>query len=229
MFRVCNSIAATNSPKAPTYIRCGLFLLILRGIENSSTVIDMKYEKLFKDHTQELRETIDRLDQYYEQVVEVGKQFKKAFDSGNKILIAGNGGSGAQALHLSDEMVGRYRNDRQAYPAISLTADGAVITCIGNDFGYDNVFGRQVAAFGQPGDIFVGLTTSGASENILKAAAVARERGMLIIGFMGEGGVFQELCDFVLQAPSKKSAVVQEMHLHAIHLLCELFEEPISI
>ena len=191
--------------------------------------MDMKYEQIFKDHTQELRETIDRLDEYYKQVYAVAKQFKEAFDNGKKVLIAGNGGSGSQALHLSDEMVGRYRNDRRAYPVISLTADGAVITCIGNDFGYENVFARQIAALGQEGDIFVGLTTSGTSPNIVKAAEVARENGMTIIGFVGESGTLKEMADFVISSPSKKSAVVQEMHLHAIHLLCELFEEPISL
>lgn len=189
----------------------------------------MKYETLFKEHTQEVRETLDRLDEYYKQVYDVARQFKEAFDAGKKVLIAGNGGSGSQALHLSDEMVGRYRNDRMAYPVVSLTADGAVITCIGNDFGYENVFARQVAALGQEGDIFVGLTTSGTSPNIVKAAEVAREQGMTIIGFVGESGTFKDMADFVISSPSKKSAVVQEMHLHAIHLLCELFEEPISI
>lgn len=189
----------------------------------------MKYETLFKEHTQEVRETLDRLDEYYKQVYEVAKHFKKAFDAGKKVLIAGNGGSGSQALHLSDEMVGRFRNDRKAYPVISLTADGAVITCIGNDFGYENVFARQVDALGNEGDIFVGLTTSGTSPNIVKSAEVAKEKGMTVVGFTGEGGTLKELADLVVASPSKKSAVVQEMHLHAIHLLCELFEEPISL
>jgi D-sedoheptulose 7-phosphate isomerase len=178
-----------------------------------------------EQHTEKLREALENMDTFHEQVAAVAQQLKEAFAKGNKVLVAGNGGSAAEAQHLSDEMVGKYRNDRTAYPVIALTTDGAVLTCIGNDYGFEHVFRRQVEALGSEGDIFIGLTTSGTSKNILAAAKQAREQGMTIIAFCGQVGPFAEMADVAIQSPSDKAAVVQELHLHAIHSLCELFEE----
>jgi D-sedoheptulose 7-phosphate isomerase len=122
-------------------------------------------------------------------------------------------------------MVGRYKGDRPAYPVVALTADGAVITCIGNDYGYDEIFKRQVTALGKEGDIFIGLTTSGTSKNILLAAKQARKQGMTIIAFTGEKGKFKDMADNAIISPSKVTARIQELHLHAIHLICETFEK----
>jgi D-sedoheptulose 7-phosphate isomerase len=152
-------------------------------------------------------------------------QLKEAFKSGNKVLIAGNGGSAAEAQHFSDEMVGRYKGDRPAYPVVALTADSAVITCIGNDYGYDEVFKRQVTALGKSGDIFIGLTTSGNSKNILLAAEQARKQGMTVIAFTGPKGKFKDVADNAIISPSETTARMQELHLHAIHLICETFEK----
>lgn len=180
---------------------------------------------IFKKHSAELGEVVADLKDFHEQVEGVVTQLKEAFKDGNKVLIAGNGGSAAEAQHFSDEMVGRYKGDRPAYPVVALTADGAVITCIGNDYGYDEVFKRQVSALGKEGDIFIGLTTSGNSKNILLAAEQARKQGMTVIAFMGKKGKFKDVADNAIIAPTETPARMQELHLHAIHLICETFEK----
>lgn len=179
---------------------------------------------IFKKHSEELRKILGHVDGFHEQIATVAQQLKEAFAKGNKVLVAGNGGSAAEAQHLSDEMVGRYDKDRPAYPVIALTCDGAVLTCIGNDYGYEHVFRRQVEALGQEGDVFIGLTTSGTSKNILAAAAQARSQGMTVIALTGQKGTFKDTADYAIVSPSKAGPRIQELHLHAIHLLCELFE-----
>lgn len=164
------------------------------------------------------------LDEFYNQVLEVARQLREAFDAEKKVLVAGNGGSAAEAHHMSDEFVGRYKEDRPAYPVIALTADGAVMTCIVNDYGYEHVFSRQIEALGNEGDIFVGLSTSGNSANILKAAEVAREKGMTVVALTGKKGKLREMADFSIESPADSTARIQELHLHAIHLLCQAFE-----
>lgn len=184
-----------------------------------------KTQDNFIKHSEELRAVLANLDEYHEQIASVAVHLKEVFAKGGKVLVAGNGGSAAEAQHLSDEMVGRYKTDRAALPVIALTADGAVITCIGNDYGYEQVFARQVEALGQEGDVFIGLTTSGTSKNILRAAEKARERGMTIIALTGTAGDFKDMADFAIISPSSTGPRIQELHLHAIHLLCEEFEE----
>lgn len=187
---------------------------------------ESKLLEYFSQHTQELRAASERAGEFHKQCLAVAQQMYQAFDAGNKILVAGNGGSAAEAQHLSDEMLGRYRDDRRPYPAIALTADGAAITCIGNDYGFDYIFSRQVETLGKEGDIFIGLTTSGTSKNILLAAEKAREVGMTVIAMSGESGAFKDMADYAITSPSKKASVVQEYHLHALHLICEAFEQP---
>ncbi len=184
---------------------------------------------LFKQHSEELKTVLENTQEFHEQIRLVAEQMKAAFARGNKVLVAGNGGSAAEAQHLSDEMVGRYKENREAYPVIALTADGAVITCIGNDYGYEDVFKRQVEALGREGDILVGLTTSGNSKNILAAAEQARAQGMTIIAMTGPKGTLKDTADYAIISPSHTNARIQEMHLHAIHLLCELFENEVPV
>lgn len=180
--------------------------------------------KIFTEHTNELAAALGRIDEFHHQVEAVTKHLQEAFLVNKKVLIAGNGGSAAEAQHFSDEMLGRYRADRRPYPAIALTADTAAITCIGNDYGFEHIFRRQVEALGQAGDIFIGLTTSGTSKNILLAAEQARANGMTVIALTGPKGAFKDLADYAIISPSEKASVVQELHLHAIHLICEAFE-----
>jgi D-sedoheptulose 7-phosphate isomerase len=146
--------------------------------------------------------------------------------SGGTILLCGNGGSAADAQHLAGELVGRYRRERPGLAALALGADGAVLTALGNDFGYDQVFARQVQALGRPGDVLVALTTSGKSPNVLRAIEAARGRALSIIGFTGRGrDDFAALCDVCLAAPAEDTARIQEGHIALGHLLCVLIEE----
>jgi len=181
-------------------------------------------KSLFLAHTQELINACSNIDEFHSQVETVSIQLAEAFAKGNKVLIAGNGGSAAEAQHFSDELIGRYRSDRQAYPVIALTADSMVLTCIGNDYGYDNIFSRQVDALGKAGDVFIGLTTSGDSQNILNAAVSARKHEMKVIALCGNTGSLKDTADLAIISPSSKAAIVQELHLHAIHLICETLE-----
>lgn len=174
----------------------------------------------------ELAEVLGNLGPFHAQIEEVVEQLREAYAQGRTVYIAGNGGSAAQAQHFSDEMVGRYKADRPPYPAMALTADGAVLTCIGNDYGFEHVFARQIEALGKEGDIFIGLSTSGASKNVLLAAEQARKQGMTVIALTGSKGKLRDVADFAITVPSSTTARIQEMHLHAIHLICEAFESP---
>lgn len=149
----------------------------------------------------------------------------KTFKLGGKLLICGNGGSAAQAQHFAAELTGRYLKERQALPAISLTTDTSALTAIGNDYGFDKVFSRQVQALGRAGDVLFCLSTSGNSPNILAVARTAQTLGIKIIGLTGNsGGKLKSLCDINLIVPSHKTPFVQEVHLVVIHVICDLIE-----
>lgn len=183
---------------------------------------------IFAKHSQELKTVLENLGDFHRQVQMVADHLKEAFAQGKKVLVAGNGGSAEQAQHLSDEMVGRYKENRPAYPVVALTADSAVLTCIGNDFGYDQIFSRQIEALGKPGDVFIGLSTSGTSKNIVVAVEKAHDVGMTVIGFTGPKGILKDKADYAIVAPTMTGARMQELHLHAIHLICESFEPETS-
>lgn len=144
---------------------------------------------------------------------------------GHKILLAGNGGSAADAQHIAGELVSRFAFDRPGLPAVALTTDTSILTAIGNDYGYENLFSRQIQAQGSEGDVFIGYSTSGESPNILHALEIAREKGLICIGMTGNrGGPMLELCDHVLQVPSADTPKVQEGHLVLGHIICGLIE-----
>ncbi|MDO8683700.1 MAG: D-sedoheptulose 7-phosphate isomerase [Armatimonadota bacterium] len=145
---------------------------------------------------------------------------------GGKVLLAGNGGSAAQAQHMAGEFMGRFAFDRPGLPAVSLTADTVSITAIGNDYGYEHIFSRQIQALGNKGDVFIGYSTSGQSPNILKAFEEARACGLVCIGFTGNrGSPMWELCDYLFEVPSAETPKIQEEHLVLGHLLCGLVEK----
>jgi D-sedoheptulose 7-phosphate isomerase len=149
----------------------------------------------------------------------------QALDNGNKILFAGNGGSAADAQHLAGELVSRFAYDRPGLPAFALTTDTSVLTAIGNDYGYERLFARQVEAVGARGDVFFGISTSGRSPNVLGALAVARERGLVTVGMTGRGGgAMPERCDYLLRVPSDSTPRIQEGHITLGHAICQIVE-----
>lgn len=167
-------------------------------------------------------------DGYLETVQKAGIEMSVALASGAKILLAGNGGSAADAQHFAGEIVGRFTMERRSLPALSLCVDPSVMTCIGNDYGYDEVFARQLDGLGNKGDIFVAISTSGNSANLIKALAVAKEKGIKSIGFLGKGGgKMKDLCDIALVVPSDSTPRIQETHTLTVHILCELIEKEI--
>lgn len=159
-------------------------------------------------------------------VAEVAEAAVKALRSGNKILLAGNGGSAADAQHLAGELVNRFRFNRPALPAIALSTDTSVLTSIANDSGYDNIFARQIEALGKKGDLFVGISTSGASPNVLKAFQVCRKKGIIRVGLSGRKSTkMEKLCEYCLAVPSADTPRVQEAHIMLGHIICDLIEK----
>jgi D-sedoheptulose 7-phosphate isomerase len=145
-----------------------------------------------------------------------------------KVLLAGNGGSAADAQHIAGEFVSRFAFDRPGLSAIALTTDTSILTAIGNDYGYEKLFARQVQAHGKQGDIFIGYSTSGKSPNVLLAFEEARARGLICVGMTGNrGGPMRDLCDYVFEVPSSDTPKIQEGHLVLGHILCGLVENAI--
>ena len=151
-----------------------------------------------------------------------------SLQNGGKVLLAGNGGSAADAQHIAGELVSRFMFDRPGLASMALTTDTSILTAIGNDYGYEKLFERQVQANGNAGDIFIGYSTSGKSPNILKAFEAARKAGLVTIGLTGDrGGPMLELCDHLLAVPSDCTPKIQEGHLVLGHIICGLIEEAI--
>jgi D-sedoheptulose 7-phosphate isomerase len=150
-----------------------------------------------------------------------------SFKSGNKILLCGNGGSAADAQHIAAELAGKFYQQRRPLPAVALTTNSSVVTAIANDFGYDDVFARQVTGLAKKGDVVLGISTSGESPNVIKAIEEAKRQGAVTIAFTGQGGVLTTLADFVLSVPSKDTPRIQEAHITAGHIMCYLVERAI--
>jgi D-sedoheptulose 7-phosphate isomerase len=149
----------------------------------------------------------------------------RAFRGNGKLLIAGNGGSAADAQHIAGEFLSRFNFDRHPLPAIALTADSSVLTAIGNDYGFELAFERQVRGLGRPGDVFIAISTSGQSPNVIRALKAARELGVTTVGFTGDGArEMTAYCDHVLAAPSGETPLIQQIHIVAAHAICGLVE-----
>ena len=159
----------------------------------------------------------------------IAESMAKTVLAGGKILICGNGGSAADSQHIAGEFVGRFKKERRAIASIALTTDTSILTCLGNDYGFDRVFERQVEAHGRPGDLLLAISTSGSSPNVLKAAIKAREIGMQVVGFFGKkGGAILPHCGLDFLAPETDTPRVQEMHILAAHIICELVEDAVA-
>jgi D-sedoheptulose 7-phosphate isomerase len=150
----------------------------------------------------------------------------KAYENGNKTMLAGNGGSAADAQHIAGEFVSRFYFDRPGIASIALTTDTSILTAIGNDYGYDKLFARQVQAQGVKGDVFIGISTSGNSENIVKALAVCKEKSIISVGLTGINHCkMDELCDICIKVPSRETPRIQEAHILIGHIICCIVEE----
>ena len=168
------------------------------------------------------------LENQTENLVKIGRICGQAIENGNKILLCGNGGSAADAQHLAAELLIRLRPNltRQTLPAIALAMDTSTLTACGNDLGFDVIFERMVEALGKPGDVLIGITTSGKSPNVNKALIKAKELGITTVGFLGKnGGPAQEFCEYTFNAQTEVTARIQELHITAGHIVMELVEE----
>ena len=185
--------------------------------------MDQIIRQRLKDHMEVLQKLMaSDLPEKLEKCAEI---VEKALKEGHKVLFCGNGGSAADSQHLAAEFVGRFQKERKGLPAVALTVDTSILTAIANDYGYETVFSRQVQALGEAGDVLVGISTSGNSENVLLAIKEAKGKGITCIGMTAEGGgKMAEECDICLAVPAKVTARAQEMHILMGHILCELVD-----
>lgn len=168
-------------------------------------------------------------DQLLENIQKSCEIVVKTIQNGNKIFICGNGGSAADAQHIAAEFTGRYKSERNPLAAIALTTDTSALTAIGNDYGFDFVFVRQLQALAKNGDALIAISTSGNSKNVIKAINFAKENGIKVIGFSGKGGgEMRNLCDLNLIVPSNDTARIQEMHIFIAHTICQAIDDSVK-
>lgn len=182
--------------------------------------------EILQAHCREAAELVARVENHLPVIEAIAGEIIHCLHNGGKLLTCGNGGSAAEAQHFAEELVGRYHRERRSLPAVSLVADGTLLTCIVNDYGADEIFARQVDGLGCPGDILVGLSTSGNSENVRRALERGQGRGLKTVALLGrDGGGTAGLADYEIIVPSNTSARIQEVHLLCIHLFCEAIDE----
>jgi len=185
-------------------------------------------ESILARAVDDLRALLPRVVEMSPTVERLGQAMMTCWAGRGKVLIAGNGGSAADAIHFAEELVVRFQKNRRALAAMAL-CDSAVVTCAANDLGYENVFSRQVEAYGNPGDLFIAMTTSGNSVNLLKAIRSAKALGLVTVSFLGkDGGQAKGLCDIELIVPSPVTARIQEVHKILYHSICEWVEARVS-
>ena len=180
----------------------------------------------FQSSLRSLQEVLESLPSLQSDLEQAAALAGDALLAGNKLMFCGNGGSASDSAHLASEFTCRFKEDRRPYPAMALTVDAGLLTAIGNDYEFTDIFARQVAAFGKPGDVLVAITTSGKSRNILSALEEARRRGMKTVAFLGKGGGFTKgAADVELIVPGTETARIQEAQQFLLHVLCEIVEE----
>ena len=188
--------------------------------------------ELIKERLKEsiqVKEKILSDDMLISQIAELGEKIAEAISSGHKLVLCGNGGSASDALHFAGESVGRFQKERDPWPAVVLNADVTTMTAIANDYSYDDVFARQASAHVNTGDVFIGISTSGNSENVLRAAKVSQEKGAYTAALLGKtGGKIGKIVDCPIIVPSNVTARIQESHICIIHILCEITEDKLS-
>ena len=186
--------------------------------------------ELVKSTLEEHRQVVEKMAALEGEIASAGELCGRALAQGQRIYLCGNGGSAADAQHIAAELIGRFVHDRRALPAIALTTDTSALTAIGNDYGYDEVFSRQVDGLCREGDVLIAISTSGNSGNVLKAVDAAHRAGASVIGLSGKsGGALDANCDVSLVVPSDITARIQEMHIVIGHLICALTEEHLGL
>lgn len=184
-----------------------------------------RIDTIIRDHL----EMIEALRSRLPRIEEIGEAFISCLQSGGCIYWLGNGGSAADCQHLAAELVGRFERDRKGLASIALTTDSSILTSVGNDYGFEEIFARQIEALCRPGDLVVGISTSGNSPNILRAIELARDSGVATVGLTGrDGGILKELADLCLIVPADNTARIQEAHILIGHLFCDLVERHFS-
>lgn len=187
-------------------------------------------DALWKSGLQEHLDLFNSLSGLADDVGRAAVLISGALSKGNKVMFCGNGGSAADSQHLAAEFVGRFVKDRRPLAALALSTDSSALTCIGNDYGFDDVFSRQVTGLGKPGDCLVAISTSGNSRNVIKAVESARASGISVIGFLGrDGGALRSLCDLPIVVGSPTTARIQEAHIFIGHTLCGMVEKALSL
>jgi len=183
-------------------------------------------KKEFQSHLETIQKVIGTME---EDIVKASELIVQTLKNGNKVLLCGNGGSAADAQHIAAELTGRYKTERRGLPGIALTTDTSALTAIGNDYGHDKVFSRQVEALASKGDILIGISTSGNSENVINALKVAKELGCSSIGLSGrDGGAMNEICDINLIVPSDNTPRIQEIHILVGHTICQIVDNELT-
>lgn len=186
-------------------------------------MITDELKKISEEHKKVCEKTFDQL--HCEVLEQIVREILKAFKSGNKLLICGNGGSAADSQHIAAEFIGRFNRERRSLPAVALTTDTSILTAIGNDYGYEKTFSRQVEGLGVKGDVLIAISTSGNSKNVLEAVRAAKEKSIVTIALTGEtGGQLGSLADITFKAASQKTPHIQEMHITVLHAVSEIVE-----
>ena len=188
---------------------------------------NMNFINDYLKHSLEVKSKLVNDDHLLSTINTVTELIENAYRAGGKLLLAGNGGSAADAQHLAAELVSRFFYDRPGLPALALTTDTSMLTAIGNDYGFENLFSRQMEAQGVAGDVFIGITTSGNSPNIIKAIEVAKTKGIVTIALCGNAGDVSDVADYSIEVPSNCTPYIQECHICIGHIICALIEKNI--
>ena len=190
----------------------------------------MELKKLIEKKRLDHLDVFDDLRDHYEKIIHYSNKMCHALANNGKIFFCGNGGSSSDSQHLAAEFTGRFKKDRKPLPAIALNADTAAITCIANDFGYDQVFSRQLEALGNSSDVLIAISTSGNSPNVINAVKKSKEKNIYSIGLIGkDGGKLLNLCDSCIIVKSNDTARIQEAHIFIGHILCTLIEKKLNL
>lgn len=185
---------------------------------------------LFQKNVSDQIAVLQKLQALTEVVNQAGQLAVEALQSGGKLMFCGNGGSAADSQHLAAELTGRFIKDRRPLAAVALSTDTSALTCIGNDYSFDEIFARQVKGLARAGDLLIGISTSGNSRNVIRAVEEARAAGVKVVGFLGrDGGKLREMCDVAIVVPSDVTARIQESHILIGHTLCGLIEQQMGL